>query len=446
MAALRWAGILAIAVLLPVAVPAAAEERSAFQTWLHHRSPDDPFRYYGFFEAASKYFRAHVLGGGTDPLDVTTVTRVVDVSEKRDALLAEVEALEGKLAGVPLEIAERDEHLAAMRAAKAEVDAQLAEATRRFEAAEASLAGGTIVETSQMWDDRTKYEQIIEKLRRRKAQIDDEIVRTEMGRIKAMQTGTAVDELAQKKRLLKAVESGEEVVGVPTDYYLVSHKPLLLLILGCMLLLVGASVPLGKRPGKLPVTLLYSAAMAGVLYAFLAVVRAEQWIPPKGIVASPAAFAAGFAALMAARAVAKRIPRHVPDTWALKIALVAVAVVQLWTPVRYLIFGTSVLLDAVLPILFFGAWGFVAIQMMESQRHLILQVLVVAVVTLATVMVGSLNPWFGVGGSIAGVLVGIVVGTGLVAADEACGRVAAAPQPAAPAPEGAPEPEQYQVF
>jgi hypothetical protein len=437
MAALRWAGILAIAVLLPVAVPAAAEERSAFQTWLHHRSPDDPFRYYGFFEAASKYFRAHLLGEGTDPLDVTTVTRVVDVSEERDALLAEVEALEGKLAGMPLEVAERDEHL---------VDAQLAEATRRFEAAEASLAGGTIVETSQMWGDRTKYEQVIEKLRRRKAQIDDEIARTEMGRVKAMQTGASVDELAKKKRVLKAVESGEEVVGVPADYYLVSHKPLLLLILGCMLLLVGASVPLGKRPGKLPVTLLYSAAMAGVLYAFLAVVRAEQWIPPKGIVASPAAFAAGFAALMAARAVAKRIPRHVPDTWALKIALVAVAVVQLWTPVRYLTFGTSVLLDAVLPILFFGAWGFVAIQMMESQRHLILQVLVVAVVTLATVMVGSLNPWFGVGGSIAGVLVGIVVGTGLVAADEACGRVAAAPRPAAPAPEVAPEPEQYQVF
>jgi hypothetical protein len=42
--------------------------RRNFNVWLHQRSPEQPFRYYGFFEATEKYLRTRILG--QEPEDV----------------------------------------------------------------------------------------------------------------------------------------------------------------------------------------------------------------------------------------------------------------------------------------------------------------------------------------------------------------------------------------
>lgn len=444
----RWVGVLVAAGLLQgfAPAPAVAEEGSTLQLWLHRRNPDEPFRFYGFFEAVSKYFRAHALGYGPDPLDVTTVIRTVDLSEQRDALRAEIEVLENKIGGAPLDVSERDRHLAQMRSAKAAIEAKLAETKARLESADAALEGGTIFESSRAWDQRMEHESALSKLKQRLARINDEITRTEAGKIKAMQTGELVDQLILKRQALKRVESGEEVVGLPVDLYLVSYKPLMLLTLGGILLLTALGVRLGRRSGNIAVGVVFSAAMAGLVYVFLVVIWAERLIPPTGVVTSPMAFGAGLVALIAARALAERMRRDVEPIWALKMALIAVAAVQLAIPLWHLTFGTTVLLGALLPIVFFGAWGFVAVAVLESSLHALLQVLVMAAVTLATVMVGDLSPWLGVGETLGALGVGLVLGMALVASDEARGRLTPVPGPKveqAPAMEAMEEQETW---
>lgn len=416
----RCAGILVLTVLLQglAPAPATAEAGSDFELWLHRRNPDEPFRYYGFFEAVDKYYRVHALGESPDERDMTTVIRLMDVSERRDLLLAQIRTLKAKIARAPIEVAERDEHLAEMKAQKAAIEARVSGANDDFEVVVSKVEGRTIDETAQAWDDRMAQKLVGNKLERRLLVIDDEIARTEMGRIKAMQTGAFVDELIVKQEALKGVATGEKVVGAPVDLFLVSHKPLMLVSLAGFLLLTGLAVGAGKWPGSILVGMIISAAMAMAAFVFVAVATGERWIPATGVVGSPRAFGVGLVALIAARGVAERVQRDLDPMFPLKVAVIAVALVELATPVWYMILVPEPLLD----IFFFGAWAFAALVVLESTLNVALQVLAMSAATLVTVMVGALRPWLGVEGTLGTLAVGAVLGVALVASDKARGQ------------------------
>jgi hypothetical protein len=293
--------VVALMVVL-CAAPARAEGeslgRSAFQRWLNGGDGDRPFRYYGFAEACSKYFAHVVLGRPADSADVTRIVRHVDRSEARAGLAREVADIELKLRDYPRKIAELEQHLSEIRPERDALARRLDEQQAQLKAATEAI-GGVVAETSRAWDKRTQILREIEVVRRRLELVQHEMTRTEMERIKLMQTRTQELErqLGARRDALARLETPE--VDLEFDHFMVSPRPLLLASLPFAALALVGGVALRRRSLLLPFQLLFTGGLALLGYFYLTLAAAASYRAP-GLLANPRGLGLGVAVLLIA--------------------------------------------------------------------------------------------------------------------------------------------------
>jgi hypothetical protein len=421
--------------------------RRNFNVWLHQRSPEQPFRYYGFFEATEKYFRTRILGQEPEDADVTRIVNTIDRSNERLGPEQEIARLEARIASAPLEIAEREQHIEEMKQERDMLRAQLGAAQQRFESSKFRVGSPNAAENSQAWDDRTRLKSALASMQNRLGQIDGEIARAEMARIRLMQTHELRGQIEVKKTLLASIEDST----TSTDYYLVPYRPPLLATLGAIAALLALTgVALRKKFAALPtaVAMGLTALLAGLLYVLLRILSSEQQIPAVSVFANPGAFSVGFAVLLGTRIALTRRVRGsllLPSIQFSLAAVLACGVAMLVT--RTLVgpssgFSLAIVLALLRDLAWFGAWGLATLWILDWNQDLVAKFLAISGVTLACAIVGSLPAGIGVAEAGRSFGTALVVGASLLAVETARGTPApeAEPEDAPPSPDESRDP------
>jgi hypothetical protein len=402
-----------LAAVLSFAAPGArAEEVSesgggGLQRWLHQPQPDQIFRYYGFWEAVDKYFRAQILNQEPDSSDVTQVTETVDRDAERDAVRAEVSALQKRLAGIPAELKERAEWIAEMKQKRARIEEELNATRARLQAAGAGFDSQDISRNAEAWDARTRFDLKVENLKRTLAQTQDEIERTELGRFKLMQTGALEEQIAAKKAELAAIVDPENT----RDLYLVSHRPLLLVVCGVLTALALLAIAGARLPGSVggPLGVGLTAALGATLYTLSEIVRIETiGVPALGIFGSPMLLGVGLPVLMGTRALGVRRGVRDPGRRSLQLATAAAALI---VSAQLVGSGAAALgagagssaavailwsvVGSAIPVALLGAWAFAVSRVLDSQLAWPQRSLAIAGVSYASVAIEGMTPWLG---------------------------------------------------
>ncbi|UCE85089.1 MAG: hypothetical protein JSU66_12125 [Deltaproteobacteria bacterium] len=397
-------GVVLLGAALPTRAPAqaaasageasAGDPRGVLVTWLNRREPEQPFRYYGFAEAVAKYFRTRILGRTPDAGDVTRIVRTTDRSAERATVTNEIARLEGRLASVPYELEESARHVEEMKRERERIRAQLLEAQRAFDDAQAQVGGSDVVQNSRAWDARNRLRSSRASLQQRLGEIEAAIARSQTAHARGTETSELEARIAANRGRLAAIHDATRSV----DYYLVSYKPLLITTLGSIAALFGLCA-FAKRPRRGAASkafaLTQSAVFAGLLYVMLRILAAEDLVPGVSVFASPAAFGVGFALLMATRTACAGRGATAPLR-SLGPALTAVAVchavivAQVWSAAVPTGADRELLRSALLGIAGFGVWALAALWILDWNRSDVARILAATAVTSACLVAGTL--------------------------------------------------------